>query len=115
MNKDLGMDGFKVDEEYLASIKSKAEEFIGFVRHCMQDMSNKEIDIFSRYMAFSRLKTIIISNSFFLDVFKDVFVSGHDICHPFFNTDEFKKAGWDKFKLERMDFFCKENEDNPGH
>lgn len=68
-------------------------------------ITNKDEDIFNRYMSYSRMRAFIDFSEVIFKTTKHLLICGHDINHPLINTEEAKKKGWGKSNIENNPFF----------
>ncbi len=111
------MSEFKINEKHLEEISNKTREIIEFFNKESSILSNKDEDIFIRYIAYLRLKNVIFNMVSSIQNFKEMVFSGHLLHHPFFHTEKYKENGWDEIDLGLTKFLCseKEDKDKPGH
>ncbi len=112
------MSEFKVDQDFMELVSRKTLGLVDFISEQCKTITDEKEDIFVRYLSYIRLKYMMKSVACSMESFKQVIADGHNLNHPFFHTDKYKEGGWDNIKLDKIEFFCnekQENKDMPGH
>ncbi len=95
----------RIDEDHIDDLACKIKELVCNLVDDVKLLENKESDVFMRYMAMMRLHAIFVFGSQGVDVMRHAFSMGFDMHHPFFQTPEAIKKGWDSIKIKKNPFF----------
>ena len=94
-----------VDERFLNHLADTLQTIRKNIKNDIDDLRNKEGDIFARYMAYCRAKATIRSFEFLADMGAFLLKDGHTLNHEYFKTQEYIEAGWNDDHLAKNDFF----------
>ncbi len=108
------MSEFKIDEAHLKSLASEVKETLETISNDADRMLNPAIDIFERYMAFSRLKLIDDALEYAIKLSQGAIRIGFDIQADILKSEAFKKNGWGDISPYGNPFFEQPEEDSPG-
>lgn len=104
------MKEIKIDEEHINVVSNSYANYIQELIMRLEQMTNKEADIFDRYMSFIRLSRFIPFINAYNECQNNLIISGFDLNHSLLNTEKAKKAGWDRQELEKNSFFVNSEE-----
>ncbi len=104
------MSELKIDEHYIDRIIEKLE----FVRDVLlveqETLSNRDEDLFSRYLALHRCMFFVEFFMLLQNGMSGLFTAGHDLNHPFLQTAEAIKRGRGKTNINKNPFFVQEKD-----
>lgn len=109
------MKGIVIDESHIESLCNVTTSLINHLNNKLIDLSNKDEDIFIRYMAFWRLHTLIGVFKGVNNLTNDLMCAGNDLHHSYFENTKAKENNWDTMDLEVNPFFVQDKMDNRPH
>ncbi len=101
----------KIDEKYLRSQATRSLDLAKFITIQCEQMIDETEDLFIRYMCFARLRSIFNGVEMALEISKNAIGMGHNLHHPFMQTEKAIENDWDKIKLEEDHFFTTDNQE----
>lgn len=106
------MDNLQIDKRYIKELTETAELVREALKKDIDALNNENNDIYSRYMAFCRLDSLIISVGPLMKSLKRMFHHGYTLNSESLLNEQAKKEGWGNPNLSNIDLFeqIKENE-----
>lgn len=106
------MSNKEINHENLKNLCNALEAITEYILNESKTILNKDADIFSRYMAFSRMSAIAASFTHINESSRLNFNMGYDLANKQFETKESKSKGWHTDKLTDNPFFVDESNDD---
>lgn len=100
----------EIDNKFLNKLADSIEELHETISQDVRCLRDEKEDIFRRYMAFCRTETYLRSMEFIVKLHNKNFLYGHAVQHPYFQTKEAIKRGWNEPRMEDHPFFVTPDE-----
>lgn len=99
------MENFKIDNEKINNLCKLVDTLQECIQKDVSEVKNESADVFSRFMAFSRLDFYLNTNMYMNNLTKKAMVFGHALNHEVFKTEKHNEHGWHTPNFEQIKFF----------
>lgn len=110
INKDVVMSNFVVDNKELNSLADAIDRLKDSLTKDVEHLRNKNADVFNRYMAYNKLRSLLKGVDLVLNIAHKSTVAGHNLNDPMFHTKAGVDNGWDEIKKFDHPFFKDEDD-----